>query len=212
MPKYIDLTLNLESGMRGVSVDVARRIEKDGWNATTFHLYSHAGTHMDAPLHFDRDNGINTIDVIPVERFFVDSYLIDVSTIGDKGLILPSHLGDVIDKIKAGEGLIFKTGWSQYVGEDKFRDDLPRISKELVKWCIDKKVGLIGVEPPSIADVNNPQELTEIHALVLDAGIMIVEGLCNLEAITQEKVHLVSLPLRVKGADGAPARVVAIEE
>lgn len=212
MPKYIDLTLNLESGMRGVSVDVARRIEKDGWNATTFHLYSHAGTHMDAPLHFDRDNGINTIDVIPVERFFVDSYLIDVSRIGDKGLILPSHLGDVIDKIKAGEGLIFKTGWSQYVGEDKFRDDLPRISKELVKWCIDKKVGLIGVEPPSIADVNNPQELTEIHALVLDAGIMIVEGLCNLEAITQEKVHLVSLPLRVKGADGAPARVVAIEE
>ena len=50
--------------MRGVSTEVARDLRKDGWNATTFHLYSHCGTHMDAPLHFEVND--NTIDEIVV--------------------------------------------------------------------------------------------------------------------------------------------------
>ncbi len=85
MAKYIDLTINLESGMRGVSSDPARELKKDGWNATTFHLYSHAGTHMDAPLHFGVSN--KSLDDIPVDRFFVDAWIIDVTDVGEKGLI-----------------------------------------------------------------------------------------------------------------------------
>lgn len=212
MARYIDLTINLEHGMRGVSLSTAREISKDGWNATTFQLYSHCGTHMDAPLHFGRDNGVNTIDAIPVNRFFTDCHVINVQNIGDKGLIKVEHLGVVAQTIKAGEGLIFRTGWSQYIGDNKYRDDLPRLSKELVSWCIENKVSLLGVEPPSIADVNNIEELSEIHALVLDAGIMIVEGITNLDQLSKPKVQLVSLPIKVKGADGAPARVVAIEQ
>jgi len=211
MPRYIDLTLTLKDGMRGVNVDVAKKIETDGWNASTFHLYSHCGTHMDAPLHFNRDSGNNTIDELAVWRFFVDCVVVDVTEIGDKGLIKPEHLSPAAMAIKSGQGLIFKTGWSYYVGDDKYRNDLPRISKELALWCIDKNVSLLGVEPPSIADVNNQDELLEIHSLFLDKGIIILEGLSNLDELKKETVHLVALPLKVEGADGAPARVVAIE-
>lgn len=210
MPNYIDLTIALEDGMRGVATEPARELRKDGWNASTFHLYSHCGTHIDAPLHFEVNEG--TIDQYPAERFFVESWLIDVSSIGDKGLIEVEHLGKVAEKIKKGEGLVFKTGWSNYLGTSRYREQLPRISLSLARWCAQQKVGLIGVEPPSIADVTNMEELTKVHEEVLRADIVIVEGLTNLDKIKQKKFTLVALPLKMKNADGAPARVVAIEK
>jgi len=56
----IDLTLPIDNAMRGVDIRPARRLETDGWNATTLSLYSHCGTHMDAPRHFLPDGA--TID------------------------------------------------------------------------------------------------------------------------------------------------------
>ena len=50
--RIIDLSLPIDDQMRGVAIRSARRLEDDGWNATTLELYSHAGTHMDAPRHF----------------------------------------------------------------------------------------------------------------------------------------------------------------
>lgn len=58
--RIVDLTLPITPEMPGVTIDVARRLDQDGWNATTLSLYSHAGTHMDAPCHFLPDG--NTID------------------------------------------------------------------------------------------------------------------------------------------------------
>ena len=52
MKRILDLTLPLESTMRGVDVEQVKRLDTDGWNATRLGLYSHCGTHMDAPRHF----------------------------------------------------------------------------------------------------------------------------------------------------------------
>ena len=52
MSRIIDLTLTIDSGMSGVAIAPSHTIEKEGWNATTLNLYSHSGTHMDAPIHY----------------------------------------------------------------------------------------------------------------------------------------------------------------
>ena len=65
MPRIIDLTIPLENGLRGMSIEPARTLEKDGWNAMTLHLYSHCGTHMDAPIHFGVSD--HTIDQVPLD-------------------------------------------------------------------------------------------------------------------------------------------------
>jgi kynurenine formamidase len=70
---------------------------------------------------------------------------------------------------------------------------------------------MLGVEPPSVADVNNLPEVTKIHEILLGGGITIIEGLCNLDQIKAEFVTLIALPIKYKNGDGAPARVVAIE-
>jgi arylformamidase len=209
--RIIDLTQTLRAGIRGYSADPARSIEKDGWNALTLHIYSHAGTHVDAQPHFNA--GKRGIDQVTVDNFVADCWVVDLTGIQPKSLIEVGHLGIVVANIKPGEGLLLKTGWAQYINQPEiYRDGLPRVSEELVMWCIDAGVKLIGVEPPSVADVNNLKELTHIHQLLLKARITIVEGLVNLEQITQEKVQFFALPLKIENGDGAPCRAIAIEK
>jgi len=74
-----------------------------------------------------------------------------------------------------------------------------------------KKVNLVGVEPPSVADVNNLEELTEIHRILMEGDVLIIEGLCNLDEVRKNKVQLIALPLKIGDGDGAPARAVIVE-
>ena len=196
--------------MRGVEFEPARILKKDGWNAKTLHLYSHAGTHMDAPFHFEVNDG--TIDNIPAERFFTMCYVIDLTEIEPNSEINISDLGEAQNKLQKGEGLIFRTGWSKFLNEPKYRNELPGISKVLAHWCVKKGVATIGVEPPSVADVSNMKLLTEVHHILLGGHIIIVEGLANLDKISKPKVKLIALPLKIKDGDGAPCRAIVIED
>ena len=196
--------------MRGVQFDPAKILSIDGWNAQTYHLYSHAGTHADAPVHFEVNEG--TIDSFPVERFFTSCYLVELDGIKPQSEINIIDLGDIEGKLKKGEGLIFRTGWSKYVNVPQYRNGIPGISKELAEWCVKKGVATVAVEPPSVADVNDIKVLSDIHRILLNGDILILEGLTNVDQITKPKVQLISFPIKVKGGDGAPCRVVAIEE
>jgi len=210
MPRVIDLTIPLEGGLPGVSIEPARTLEKDGWNATTLHLYSHCGTHMDAPTHFGVSR--QTIDQIPLDRCMGPAWVVNLAGIKSRALIRVADLGQVADRIREGDSLLLRTGWSRHVKEPSYRDGLPRVSLELAEWSAAKKIRMLGVEPPSVADVNNRQELTAVHQVLLDAGIIIVEGLANLDQIHCERVTFMAFPLKVGGGDGAPVRAIAIED
>jgi len=210
MPRVIDLTLPFASGARGIRIEPAHRLQTDGWNASTLCLYSHCGTHIDAPAHFGV--GTETIDTIAVENLMGPAWVADVRPIGPRALIEPQHLGDISEQFKPGESLLICTGWSAYYDQEKYREELPRISAELAQWCVENKVRMLGVEPPSVADVNNIEELTTIHRILLEGGAIIVEGLANLTSLSKPKVTFIALPLKVAGGDGAPARAIAIED
>ncbi|MBU2948337.1 cyclase family protein [Zobellia uliginosa] len=207
--KVIDLTLPIQSGAKGVSIEQAKTLVEDGWNATTLHLYSHSGTHMDAPVHFEVND--QTIDQLPVARFVSQAWVVDLTNIKPKESITIAHLGAVADKVQKGQSLLLRTGWSKKLGTDEYRDALPGISVELAHWLGAKAINILGVEPPSVADVNNIQEVTEVHNILMKNDIIIAEGLTNLEALSQPQITLVALPLKVKNGDGAPARIIAIE-
>ena len=207
--KYIDLTLTIHNEMQGVHIKQASSKAIDGWNATDLHLYSHSGTHMDAPWHFEVNN--QTIDKFSVDRFVVDTWLVDITPEVPGQLIQIADLSQMMDRINPGDGILLKTDWSLKIGTDLYRNALPRVSEELAHWLGSKKVGLLGVEPPSVADVNNLEEVTRIHEILLGNDIIIVEGLTNLNAVTKPRIKLIALPLKVLQGDGAPARVIAIE-
>jgi arylformamidase len=210
MSRLIDLTLTLRPGMRGVDWEQAKTVEREGWNARTLHLYSHAGTHMDAQTHFAAGPG--TIDVTPLERCAGWAWVVDLDTIADKTLITVAHLGEVASKFAPDDSLLLRTGWSRHVENPAhYRDEFPRISEELARWCVEHRVKVLGVEPPSVADVNNPVELTLIHKILLGANITLVEGLTNLGNLSEARVFFVAAPLKIEGGDGCPCRAFAIE-
>ncbi|MBX2873195.1 MAG: cyclase family protein [Saprospiraceae bacterium] len=206
----IDLTMSVQNGQRGVQIDVAKTVESDGWNATTLHLYSHSGTHMDAPLHFGVSN--QTIDEYPLSSLMGKAWVARIAGDCTSRWLQVKDLGGIAEKVEAGDSLLLQTGWSHRVAEESYRDALPRISDELATWCVERGVKILGVEPPSVANVNDLEELTRIHRILLAGGIVIVEGLCNLELIEGESVFFIALPLKIKGGDGAPVRAIAFEQ
>jgi arylformamidase len=207
--RIIDLTLTLRPGMRGVAFEPKFNFSKHGWNAQTLHLYSHCGTHMDAPTHSEAGDG--TIDEVPLAQCMGPAWLVKLDGIAPRALITVADLGGIAARFAPGDSLILRTGWSAFVDGAKWRDELPRVSLELARWCVDHRLKLLGVEPPSVADVNHLPELIRIHQTLLGGGVLIVEGLTHLESITQEKVFFAALPLKPLRGDGSPVRAFAIE-
>lgn len=210
MSRIIDLTQTLKTGMRGVSVTPKFTLKDDGWNASTLELYSHCATHMDSQLHFEA--GPETIDTKPLEKCLGPAWIVPMENLAPRAPIEIGHLGGIAERFMAGESLLLKTGWSEHVDNPKiYRDGLPRISESLANWCVEKGVNILGVEAPSVADVNDIEEVTRIHKILLGGGVTIVEGLTNLDSLTREKVFFIALPLKVEACDGAPVRAIAIE-
>lgn len=211
MPRFIDLTLPLEPGSRGVATEPKFTLERDGWNAATWHLYSHAGTHMDAPVHFGA--GPDTIDQQALAHCIGPAWIVRLVPCAPRKLLGVSDLGRVAQHFQRGENLLLHTGWSRHVADAAiYRDQLPRLSEELARWCVDSGVNILGVEPPSVADVNNREEVTRIHRILLGGGVTIVEGLANLEELRVDRVLFGALPLPLAGGDGSPVRAFATED
>jgi arylformamidase len=210
MAKIIDLTLTLTPGMRGVETEPKFTVAQNGWNGATWHLYTHTGTHMDSQVHFEA--GPETIDQHTPERCMGPAWIVDLPDLPPSALLHVADLGAVAQDFIPGESLIFRTGWSRHVGNPQlYRDSLPRLSPELATWCVTNRVKLLGVEPPSIADVNNLPEVTQIHKILLSGGVTIVEGLTNLDQLTLPRVFFMALPLRLAGGDGCPVRAIAFD-
>jgi arylformamidase len=210
MARIIDLTLTVRPGMRGVEFETLHTVNEHGHNSRMLHLYSHSGTHMDAPLHFAAGDG--TIDRIPLEHCLGPAWVADLSGIEPRALITIAHLGLVAKKARSGDSLLLKTGWSAHVAQPQYyRDHFPRVSRELAEWCVERRIRLLGVEPPSVADVNDPVEVAAIHRILHSGQVIIVEGLTNLEASREERVLFGALPLKIEGGDGAPCRAFALE-
>jgi kynurenine formamidase len=206
----IDLSLEFREGMRGFGMEEGKSLEKDGWNASNLRIYSHAGTHVDAPFHF----GVTpeTIDKMLPEKFMAKGTLIKVPEVHPGMSIGPSILKNTGKTDLAGNAVLFHTGWSKYQNDPSlYRNQLPRISPELAEYLVEMGVSIIGVEPPSVADVNNPDELKKVHEILLGGSVIIVEGLANLDRLTGKPFLFIAMPLKIRDGDGSPVRAIAIE-
>lgn len=210
--RFFDLTLTVRHGMRGVAIEPHTRIDPDGYNTTNLHLYSHSGTHIDAPLHF-LDGG-STIDRWSLAQLVGPAHVIDLSSVEPHGMHTVADLLPHTAAVTPGCRLLLRTDWSLHADLADYRPDMPRISAALARWLVERQVALVGVETPSVASLRpeNKAELTEVHRTLLGGGIVIVESLTNLRELRQQTVEFIALPLKIDGGDGSPVRAIAVEE
>lgn len=141
------------------------------------------------------------IDKIPFDATIGHSQVISIK---DKISITLKEL----DKrpIKEGDRLLFKTkNSSRCWNTDKFLEDFVYISEEAADYLARKKVSLVGVDYLSVGGYK--ADGIKIHRTLLSAGIWLIEGL-NLSKVKPGKYELICLPLKLLGADGAPARAI----
>lgn len=166
-------------------------------------LSSHSGTHIDAPLHFIRDG--KGVDEMPMD---ISVCRANVIPIRDAELITVNELEDF--HLDPGQSILFKTRNSPEAWQkEEFTDDFVAISKEAAAYLVMKKPKLVGIDYLSVGNPKYDGE--EVHRILLQGGIWIIEGL-NLTDIEPGIYTMVCLPLKIKGGDGAPARVILMPE
>jgi arylformamidase len=168
-------------------------------NLSHLSMGAHTGTHMDAPLHFVA-NG-ESIDKLPLDATIGSCRVIELKA---RTAIRPEHLKP--HRLRKGERVLFKTSNSRKSWKtDRFDEKFVSISKEAAQFLVDRKVMTVGVDYLSIGGYQ--RDGVETHQIMLGAGIWVIEGL-NLAAVKPDRYELICLPLKLRGAEGAPARVV----
>lgn len=195
--------------MPAASVVPNKSIDADGWRATMLNLYSHCGTHMDATCHFDPDG--ETLDQLNLDAVCGVARVIDLSPALPRERLTVERFEAALDgPLRPGDRLLLRTDWHHRYPSPEYRNELPRISVDLARYFVSNEVRLIGVEPPSVADVNDIEEVTQVHRILFAGGIVIVEGLVGLDQIDAPECEFIALPLRIVGGDGCPVRAIAI--
>jgi arylformamidase len=107
------------------------------------------------------------------------------------------------------ERVLFKTTNSELWAhpEGPFNTHFIGIDESGARWLVERKIKLVGIDYLSISPYKKSRPT---HEVLLGAGMVVVEGL-NLSDVSVGKYMLYCLPLKLKGADGAPARAVLIE-
>lgn len=174
-------------------------------NVSRMKMSVHTGTHVDAPRHFIQ--GAKTIEAIPIETLVGEAQVIEVP--GEVNLFTPKELKAA--GFKPGiERLLIKTRNSQFFPEQShvFHTQYVGIGVEGAEWLVKAGVKLVGMDYLSVA----PYKATRpTHEVFLNAEVVLVEGLV-LKDVPPGTYLLCCLPLKLGGSDGAPARVVLIEE
>jgi kynurenine formamidase len=176
-------------------------------------LGDHAGTHVDAPCHFDARKGARSIDEMPLETFFTEAVCLDLS---HKPLRSDISIADLQAAIEAAHVaikpkdtvLLHMDFYRRCYGTDAYLTDFPGLTKESATWLGRQGIGMFGVEAvsPGRPGRNN----FEVHHVCRDLGFTHMEGLVNLDKVVGKgRFRFIGFPLKIKGGTGSPIRAVA---
>ncbi len=203
---WIDVSVPIRSGMARwpgdppVLIERAESIKEGGaCNLTLLAMPAHCGTHVDAPAHYLP--GGAGVDKMPPGALIGPCRVIEIR---GRVSVNPEELRR--HRIRRGERLLLKTrGAARYWRTDSFIEDFVYVSKEAARFLAGRGVLAVGVDYLSVGGYKH--DLADTHRILLEAGVWIIEGL-NLSKVKPGRYELACLPLRIEGADGAPARAL----
>ncbi|MCB1771584.1 MAG: cyclase family protein [Candidatus Competibacteraceae bacterium] len=207
MACYLDISLTISPDLPhwpgSPLTELTRRRDMargDSVNDSVLTCGVHTGTHVDAPLHFLADGAdVTRLSLAVLIGPAVVATLPEVKAITARdleALNLPPDTQRLLLRTRNSED------WQR--GDRTFRPDFVALTTDAAHWIVARGIQLIGIDYLSIQRFrDNP----ETHIALLQAGIVIVEGL-NLTGIEPGDYELICLPLKLAGAEGAPARAV----
>ncbi len=165
-------------------------------------MVSNTGTYVDVPFHrFAHGKDLSQVEI----EAFADL----------DGVVIraPYHDGLAVDapvfkgKDLRGKAVLVRTGWAEHWRTDRYYTEHPFLTEAAALYLKDCEVKLVGIDSHNIDDTRTTSR--PVHTMLLGADILIVEHLCNLEALPDEGFTFSAVPPKFKGVGTFPVRAMA---
>jgi kynurenine formamidase len=194
------------------------------YSSAKFAAPEHGGTHMDAPIHFNKDGA--TVDQVPIASMVGPAAVIDFSA---RAANNPDTMLSVDDlkkweathgNIPDGAIVIARSGWGrywtnkkQYLGTAKAGDvahlHFPGFSPEAIKFLLNqRKVAAIAIDTASMDSGISKEFL--VHRLWLGANKPGFENVANADKLPEAGATVFCIPMKIGKGTGAPTRIFAL--
>ncbi len=209
--QLIDLTHTITSdmpvypGTKPPCITEVCNIAREGYRENALAIYSHTGTHIDAPAHI-LENG-NTLDTLPAEHFYGKAIVLDLSHCPGPYITIDC-LNFPLKNEKRVDFIIFYTGWYHKWNTPAFFKGFPVPSTETAQYLAGLGIKGVGTDAISIDRAGVADFI--IHKILFKHKILVIENLTNLAGLSGVIFTLCCWPLKIANADGAPVRAVAI--
>lgn len=189
----------------------------DQFRITRLATTCHGFTHVDAQAHFVA--GAPTIEATPLARVVGPARVFDLRAVAPNTAIGPDDLA-AADPGGAEGIVILSTAWDtkRDSATPAFWKDAPYLTRDAALWLHGQKPTAVAFDFPQDYPIrllldgkSAPSEEHVTHDILLRSGTTLIEYLVNTAALTRPRTFLCAAPLRIPGADGAPARVFAIQ-
>ena len=218
MRRIIDLTYPIEDHFRWkVERSLAASFDEGAqFQVTRFGLAVHGFTHVDAPRHMLPDGW--TTSKFRLESLVGDAAVVDLSKVRPNAAITASALAQA--DIRPGDIVLLATSWDRRhaLSSPAFWTEAPYLTRDACEWLLERRPSAVGFDFPQDEPIRNllsgqtaPIEEFVSHDVLLRNGIPLIEYLRNLGAISLPRPEVCALPMNLPDADGAPARVIAVE-
>lgn len=169
-------------------------------NIHHFAMSTQAGTHAEAPLHFEPRG--RAIHELALERFIGRCTVVAVP--GPRQYVEPD---DVLPHLAPDTTRVLLKTLGEFAW-DRWPDDTAGIHPTTIEALAERGVVLIGTDAPSV-DPQTSKQLLAHHAISRH-GLAILEGLV-LARVAAGDYELIALPLNIQNVEAAPVRAVLRE-
>lgn len=212
----IDLSHTIENGLityKGLPAPIicdylSRENSKQFYEeGTTFQIgkiemVSNTGTYIDCPFHrFEHGKDLSEVEL---EKFAeLDGIVIRVPYTNQLAItaeILTSY--DV-----KGRAVLIHTGWAEHWNTEAYYNGHPYLTADAAKYLLNSGARLVGIDSHNID--NTEGRSRPVHTILLGAEILIVEHMCNLDALPKKGFKFSAVPPKLKGVGTFPVRAFA---
>jgi kynurenine formamidase len=226
--QIIDLThemfVNMPSypTLPSFKIEYLKLAARDGSTVSLItNMHMHMGTHIDFPSHVVPDS--NCLEHYTLQDLSGEGVVIDLSYKEEGEEITEKDLLNYRTHIRRGEMLFMFTGWSRRRGvTPTYLFNWPHLGTGAARFLVGKRPSVVGIDGLSIGgwggrmvvDRISKTSSRTIHKMLLEAGILILEEVANLDKVLMRRKaarsFFILAPLAVRGAEASPCRVLSI--
>jgi arylformamidase len=177
----------------------------------------HNGTHIDAPRHM-LEKGY-PVDQVQLAQVVKEGVLINLPNKGPNSTVSVKDIEDTGVRLGPNVIPVINTGWTEKMwGKPEFWTQMPYLEPGVGAFMANKGVTAVAIDvfPEKTLWRGVKLDPGEVwvanHLALFEKGIPLIQFVTNLSQIGSNRFVLVALPLKIKGGDASPARVIALVE